>query len=236
MPCGTSNSNYPDYLKSIITAIEAGNDETLKACACNLRSFIGVDTLRYFLPTCVYNPVDHPQLYTEVLNAGIPLLPVNPQNMMELFFKYKSFDIQLSGNKNEAGEWDTSCEEAGDDNPNQGTWAETVTLEKQVGRLQQVCLTSPFFAGSANTVGMDCEGDEETAPYSANLPAFNQFLLFFMQPYVEPECGQPGPTLYMGSLVGVPDATTDDVASFNGVTLAVYATAIFGGTGGSKTW
>jgi len=234
MPCGTSNSNYPDYLKSIITAIEAGNDETLKACACNLRSFIGVDTLRYFLPTCVYNPVDHPALYTEVLNAGIPLLPVNPQNIMELFFKFKSFDVHLFGYGGNAGKWDTSCEEAGDDNPNQGTWAETVMLEKQVGRLQQVCLTSPFFAGSANTVGMDCD-DDEAVPYGANLPAFNQFLLFFMQPYVEPECGQPGPTLYMGSGVGIPESTYDE-ASFNDVTLAVYTTALFGGTGGSRTW
>lgn len=194
MPCGTSNSNYPDYLKSIITAIEVGNDETLKACACNLRSFIGVDTLRYFLPTCVYNPVDHPALYAELLNAGVPLLPVNPQKIMELFFKYKSFDVQLFGNEDAAGKWDTSCEEAGDDNPNQEAWGETVTLEKQVGRLQQVCQTTPFFFGEADTVGMDCD-EGEAVPYAANLPAFNQFLLFFMQPYVEPECGQPGPTL-----------------------------------------
>jgi len=236
MPCGTSNSNYPDYLKSIIKAIEAGNDETLKACACNLRSCIGVDTLRYFLPTCVYNPVDHPQLYTEVVNAGIPLLPVDPQKIMELFFKYKSFDVQLFGNKDAAGKWDTSCEEAGDDNPNQGTWAERVTLEKQVGRLQQVCLTTPFFAGAADTVGMDCDVNE-TEPYGANLPAFNQFLLFFMQPYVEPECGEPGPTLYQASLAGMDHASTAVAeGSYNGVTLATYQTALFGGTNGSATW
>jgi len=236
MPCGTSNSNYPDYLKSIIKAIEVGNDETLKACACSLRSFIGVDTLRYFLPTCVYNPVDHPEVYSEVLNAGIPLLPVDPQKLMELFFKYKSFDVQLFGNADASGKWDTSCEEAGDDNPNQGEWAETVTLEKQVGRLQQVCQTTPFFFGAADTVGMDCDVNE-TEAYGANLPAFNQFLLFFMQPYVEPECGQPGPTLYMGSLVGIPNQSNlVNVGSFNGVTLAVYSTSLFGGTGGSKTW
>jgi hypothetical protein len=36
MACGTSNSNYPDYLKSIITAIEVGNDEKLKFCSCAL--------------------------------------------------------------------------------------------------------------------------------------------------------------------------------------------------------
>ena len=39
MPCAlTSDADYPDYLKSILKEIEAGNDEELKACACALRS------------------------------------------------------------------------------------------------------------------------------------------------------------------------------------------------------
>lgn len=39
MPCAlTQPNNYPDYLKSILKEIEAGNDDTLKACACSLKS------------------------------------------------------------------------------------------------------------------------------------------------------------------------------------------------------
>ena len=237
MACSLT-SDYPDYLASIVRTIEAGNDETLKACACNLRAFIDVNKKRYFLPACVYNPVNHPELYNEVLNAGMPLLPVDPQKIMELFFKYKSFDVNLSGNKDEAGEYNTSCEEAGDDNPNQGTWNETVPLIKAVGRLEQVCQPTPFFFGNSQTLGMDCAADEELLPYGANVPGFNQFLLFFMQPYVEPECDQPGPTLYLASLTGIsgPDAPEYDEASFNNVTLAIYTVAIFGGVSNPQSW
>ena len=39
MPCGlTSNLDYPDYLKSILKEIKAGDDEEAKTCACYLRS------------------------------------------------------------------------------------------------------------------------------------------------------------------------------------------------------
>jgi hypothetical protein len=39
MPCAlTSEADYPDYLKSILNEIEAGNDEALKACACSLKT------------------------------------------------------------------------------------------------------------------------------------------------------------------------------------------------------
>ena len=37
MPCAI-NSDYPDYLNSILKEIAAGNDTTLKNCACALRS------------------------------------------------------------------------------------------------------------------------------------------------------------------------------------------------------
>jgi hypothetical protein len=39
MPCAlTEPGNYPGYLKTILKEIEVGNDEELKACACQLRS------------------------------------------------------------------------------------------------------------------------------------------------------------------------------------------------------
>ena len=38
MPCASSNVDYPDYLKNILKQIEAGNDTTLKNCACSLKS------------------------------------------------------------------------------------------------------------------------------------------------------------------------------------------------------
>jgi hypothetical protein len=39
MPCAlTSGADYPNYLKSILKTIAAGNDNNLQACACQLRS------------------------------------------------------------------------------------------------------------------------------------------------------------------------------------------------------
>lgn len=39
MPCAlTSDADYPDYLKSILKEINAGNDDELKVCACQLKS------------------------------------------------------------------------------------------------------------------------------------------------------------------------------------------------------
>jgi len=39
MPCAlTEPNNYPDYLKSILKEIAAGNDDNLKTCACSLTS------------------------------------------------------------------------------------------------------------------------------------------------------------------------------------------------------
>jgi hypothetical protein len=39
MPCAlTEPDNYPDYLKTILKEIAAGDDDELKACACSLRS------------------------------------------------------------------------------------------------------------------------------------------------------------------------------------------------------
>lgn len=39
MPCAlVDNADYPDYLKAILKEIELGNDDKLKACACQLRT------------------------------------------------------------------------------------------------------------------------------------------------------------------------------------------------------
>jgi len=39
MPCAlTEPDNYPDYLKSILKEIDAGSDDELKDCACDLKS------------------------------------------------------------------------------------------------------------------------------------------------------------------------------------------------------
>jgi hypothetical protein len=44
MPCAlTEPGDYPDYIKSILKKIEVENDNTLKACACSLRSPVNDD-------------------------------------------------------------------------------------------------------------------------------------------------------------------------------------------------
>jgi hypothetical protein len=44
MPCAvTEPNNYPDYIKSILKEISAGNDDDLKGCGCGLRSPVTED-------------------------------------------------------------------------------------------------------------------------------------------------------------------------------------------------
>ena len=127
MPCTvTSQNDLPDYLKSIIKEIDIGDDDELKDCLCDLRTYVDTNSKRYTIPYCVYNVVDDQEIYNALSEFTPPLIltPVeDPQKLMELYFKYKSFDINLSATNGIK----ISCEEAGDDSPNGTAWSETVT-------------------------------------------------------------------------------------------------------------
>ena len=241
MPCTvTSQNDLPDYLKSIIKEIDIGDDDELKDCLCDLRTYVDTNSKRYTIPYCVYNVVDDQEIYNALSEFTPPLIltpVVDPQKLMELYFKYKSFDINLSATNGIK----ISCEEAGDDNPNGTAWSETVTAVKGSGedeksaRLKQVC-PPMHFLGQTKTMSRDCEEDptDSAAGYAS---AGYGILLFFMQPYVEPECGQPGPVLYIALQFGEGANT----GSFNGVTLNIFdfGTGWGGSSGGvsnPKTW
>ena len=235
MPCSvTSQNDLPDYLKSIIKEIDIGNDDELKDCLCDLRTYVDTNSKRYTIPYCVYNAVDDQELYNEVLGANLTLIPVvDPQKLMELYFKYKSFDINLSADNGIK----VGCEEAGDDNPNGKEWNETVIATKlnlgedeKKARLKQVCNNVPAFGGSTNELTRDCEEDPTDLPAGgAYVPGYS-YLLFFMQPYKEPDCGQPGPVLYVVNL------TEEPVRSFNGINLNVQSIVEVGAVSNPTTW
>ena len=232
MPCSvTSQNDLPDYLKSIIKEIDIGDDDELKDCLCDLRTYVDTNSKRYTIPYCVYNAVDDQEIYDAALEANLTLIPVvDPQKLMELYFKYKSFDINLSATNG----IEVSCEEAGDDSPNGKAWNETVIATKfnagedeNKARLKQVC--PPLnFVGQTKTMSRDCEEDPTDHP-AGSVSAGYGILLFFMQPYVEPECGQPGPVLY------VVNFTEEPVRSFNGINLNVQSIAEVGAVSNPTT-
>lgn len=237
MPCSvTSENDLPNYLKSIIKEIDIGDDDELKDCLCDLRTYVDTNSKRYTIPYCVYNPVDDKELYDALSEPTPPLIltPVeDPQKLMELYFKYKSFNISLSATNG----IEVSCEEAGDDSPNGKAWNETVTAAKfnpgedeKRARLKQVCPPLNFF-GQTKTMSRDCEEDPTDSPAGYAHAGYG-IILFFMQRYVEPECGQPGPVLYIALQFG--EGT--DSASFNGVTLNIQSIVEVGAVSNPKTW
>jgi len=204
MACGlTSDPNYPDYLKSILKEIEIGNDETLKACACNLKSYIDVNTKPYALPYCIssVNGEDN-EIYT-VLNDYVisqggttTLQAIDPQKIMELQFKYKGFDLNTIGFGYPPS---TTCTDEGP-SVEAENFSEIMKVRKfDESRKHQVCNMFTFVGDTvAHGYLADCDGPEQENwhPFQQAVPDFNFHGYFFMDTYETPECGDPGPILY----------------------------------------
>jgi hypothetical protein len=192
---------YPDYLKAILKEINAGNDDNLKSCTCQLRSYIDKNKKAYVLPLCIssMNGTDN-QLYTALTQAapnGI-IREVDPQKIMELQFKYKELKTNVFG-KGE-GDFGASCSDEGNDNPYTG-FSELITFNKSdLTKLQQVCDIFGFYA-STTKFGFYSNCDNEDAGvypflFEATLNPGSASFLFFDQKYQTPEKDQPGPILY----------------------------------------
>jgi hypothetical protein len=95
MACGaTSNLDYPDYIKEMLKIINAENDNTLKSCACSLRSpltdegcpVVDEDGKVGLFPFCV---TQGGQVGNNTSNpVGMPL-----KDVMTLYWKPKTFRI-----------------------------------------------------------------------------------------------------------------------------------------------
>lgn len=202
MACSlTSNSNYPDYLKSILKEIDIGNDEDLKDCACGLRSYIDVNVKPYVLPYCVtsVNGEDN-ELYTTLNDylisqgATTTLQPIDPQKMMELQFKYKGFTLNINGNGYRPS---ITCD---GENPvsESFNFSGNIILNKSdETKKHQVCNMFQFNGNCLTNGNIGCDDNPpEWVGWNANIPAFGNHYYFFMDTYVAPECGEPGPILY----------------------------------------
>jgi hypothetical protein len=203
MACGLTNSNYPDYLSSILSDINAGNDDELKACACNLKSYVDVNSKPYALPICIssVNGQDN-QLYTELNNYIISqggtttLQPIDPQRIMELQYKYKGFTLNINGKGYPRG---ATCTDEGPSVEPRG-FSEIMKLSKSnESKKHQVCNMFLFGGGTiSNGYLADCDGpvQDQWHAFQQVVPAFGFHYYFFMDTYVAPECGEPGPVLY----------------------------------------
>jgi len=96
MPCAlTEPGNYPDYLKKILSIIDVGNDNDLKACACSLRSpvnsegclILDSDNKIGAIPTC----------FAGECGFCHGLVTTNLSDLMEIYWKVKSWKITASG-------------------------------------------------------------------------------------------------------------------------------------------
>ena len=202
MACGlTSSLNYPDYFQSILKEINIGNDTDLKTCACSLRSYIDVNIKPYSLPICIssVNGEDN-EIYTILNNYIISqggtttLQAIDPQKIMELQFKYKRFNLNIRGNGYGPS---ITCD---GEEPASGSFnfSGNIKLEKNVeSRNHQVCSMFNFYGACLTNGNISCDDNPpEWVGWNANIPAFGLHYYFFMDTYVAPECGDPGPILY----------------------------------------
>ena len=98
MPCAiTEPGNYPDYLKTILKKIAAGNNTDLQACACSLRTpvdnqgcpIVDEDGKIGAFPFCL--SIGTPE-------EGLQYLELTLKQAMTLFWKVKTWEGKASGN------------------------------------------------------------------------------------------------------------------------------------------
>jgi hypothetical protein len=185
MACGlTSSLSYPDYLKSILKEINIGNDTDLKVCACNLSSYIDVNTKPYLLPICIgsVNGEDN-EIYT-ILNDYIisqggttALQPIDPQRIMELQYKYKGFTLNINGNGYGAS---TVCDGEDPSSPPFNFSGNIILTKSDEDRKHQVC-NMFVFGGTCLTNGpINCYDEDEWTGWNATVPAFGFHYYFFI--------------------------------------------------------
>jgi hypothetical protein len=202
MACGLKSIlNYPDYLQSILKEINIGNDTDLKACACSLKSYIDVNSKPYSLPICIssVNGEDN-EIYTILNNYIISqggtttLQAIDPQRIMELQYKYKSFTSNILGNGYEPS---ITCD--GEEPVSESfNFSGNIKYNKSdESAKHQVCNMFQFNGACLTNGNIGCEDNPpEWVGWGANIPAFGFHYYFFMDTYVDPECGEPGPILY----------------------------------------
>jgi hypothetical protein len=104
MPCAlVEPGSYPDYIKSILNEISAGNDDEAKACACSLRTpltdegcpITDEDGKLLAFPFCLIDtPVTGP-FYNEFVTSSVGL---SYKDAMRLYWS-KTIDMEFSGYK-----------------------------------------------------------------------------------------------------------------------------------------
>lgn len=107
MPCAlTSNADYPDYLKSILSAINAGDDNQLKACACQLGTPLSQDGCPILdedgklgaFPFCI--PEAPNSIPCENGGGNAPFLSmfneISLKNLMRLYWTTQTIDVAFS--------------------------------------------------------------------------------------------------------------------------------------------
>lgn len=106
MPCALlENADYPGYLKTILKEIAVGNDENLKACACQLKSplngegcpILDEDGKLGAFPFCIETTTSDPkniQVVQSIINLKKPYrVGLKLKELMNLYWRVKDFKI-----------------------------------------------------------------------------------------------------------------------------------------------
>jgi hypothetical protein len=109
MPCAlSSDANYPNYVKSILKEIDAGNDESLKACACSLKGVFNEEGCPILMndnkiavfPFCIEDTEVDPTSISFILGNPWPVYPygigLSLDDMMYLFWNIIGYKAESS--------------------------------------------------------------------------------------------------------------------------------------------
>ena len=207
MPCpSTANSGLiarnNRYFKNALTQINLQNDPEKKQCICDCDILIDENKRPYIFPLGTGPYIVGDEVYSILLSSctvgggSFQLKRVDPQKMMDLVYGLKSVNVSWQ-DRTSGG----TCSDS--EAPKESVASGTIDVPNSTKTIDRLC-TPPLLAQTLpNTFLGECDNDPELFNgyimlgfYSGS--AYNPYF-FLQEEYEEPECGQPGPILYIAS-------------------------------------
>ena len=215
MPCSsTSNlgliTKNNKYFKNVLTQINAQNKAEKKQCICDCSILIDQNQKPYIFPS--FGGYSQPfivgdEVYSTLASScasgggSFQLTPVDPQKMMDLMYGLKSINVSWQ-DRTDGGQCDDSTTPAG--RKEQKAVSGTIDVPNSTEIIDRLCNVPSLAQTLPNQFWGECD--------SSNPMRFNGYMalgfytggtsgpyFFLQEQYQEPECGQPGPILYIAS-------------------------------------
>ena len=212
MPCSsTSNlgliTKNNKYFKNVLTQINAQKNGEKKQCICDCSILIDENRKPYIFPSLGGYPQPFrvgEEIYSILASScasnggSLQLTPVDPQKMMDLVYGLKSINVSWQ-DRTEPSSPPCSDSYA----HKQGVVSGNIDVPNSTEIIDRLCTVPVLSQTLPNQFWGECDSNPEyvngymqlgfysgggTAPY-----------FFLQEQYQEPECGQPGPTLYIAS-------------------------------------